>query len=140
MVPYFLKSNQNFIAGSELKNDFSAIEKHREGLDKPEKEKTKTKPPIIEDSITFQMWNKYFDYPPKFPFPDNKPKEWYIEKIKEFENATDLESSGYQGEEDFVMRESMLSATDPCPCGSGKMLKDCHLPKDYFEKNKKKKE
>ena len=135
IVPYFIKASQTFIIGQDLKSDLRNLVKHRESLDTGEKEKTLKDPPIIEDSLTFQLYKKYFDYPNQSSLQKDMPQEWYIQKMKEFEAATDLDAKSYEGEGEFVAKKSWMSVNDPCPCGSGKALKDCHLPKDYFEKN-----
>ena len=136
MIPYFIKNNQTFIIGQDLKADLKSLVEYRETLTDSEKESTLKDPPVIETSLTYQLYKKYFNYPASLSLQDDKPKEWYIKKMKEFEAAVDLGSGNFDGEGEFVAKKSWMSVNDPCPCGSGKALKDCHLPKDYFDKNR----
>ena len=36
------------------------------------------------------------------------------------------EKGEFKGEPDFLVKERFMSKNDPCPCGSGKTLGECH--------------
>ena len=41
---------------------------------------------------------------------------------------SDQSESRHRDGQDFIVLKSTVYADDPCPCGSGKMFRDCHLP------------
>lgn len=137
LVPLLLQDYQKFITGPELKEDFKNIVAYLNNLEIEERIKFKNVPPIIESSITFQLWKEFFNYPQKSNWNrdiSEKEKEMMKEKINEFERALDGESINLESSEDaeFIIRKSYLSKTDPCYCGSGKKVIDCCIPDEKF--------
>jgi hypothetical protein len=137
LVPLLLQDYQKFITGPELKEDLKNIVTYLNNLEIEERKKFKNVPPIIESSITFQLWKEFFNYPQKSNWNrdiSEKEKEMMKEKIKEFERALDGESINLETDEDaeFIIRKSYLSKTDPCICGSGKKVIDCCIPDEKF--------
>ena len=57
------------------------------------------RPPRPDDSIASKLWQKYSSLP---------------------QSSTDTEF-------DFIERRRTITIDDPCPCGSGKPYRDCHL-------------
>lgn len=113
-----------FITLSELKDDFKKFkEVNEEG-------KVFEEPPI-EDSETYSIWNSVFDMrltrKLKHSADEIRRKEVELEEIlKIAETGTE---GKFEGEADFVVKETFMSPEDPCPCKSGKPFKDCHLAK-----------
>lgn len=137
LVPLLLQDYQRFITGSELKEDLKNIVAYLNTLEIEERRKFKNVPPIIDTSITFQLWKKFFNYPQKSNWNreiSEAEKEKMKEKMKEFERALDGESINLESGEDaeFVIKKSWLSKTDPCFCGSGKKVIDCCIPETEF--------
>jgi len=137
LVPLLLQDYQKFIEGPKLKEDLKNIVAFLNTLEIEKRREFKNVPPIIESSITFQLWKEYFNYPVKSNWNrdiSDGEKEMMKEKMKEFERALDGESINLESGEDaeFFIRESWLSKTDPCLCGSGKKVIECCLPEDEF--------
>lgn len=141
LAPFLMDSNQEFIDGMELKNDLKNLANYRSTLyEKKDILRTQNEPPQIPDSLTYKIWNKYFDWPPKYKSLISKTPDNYKETMDEFINAKKTNadpSKNIKGDVEFLVREHFMKPTDICFCGSGKMFKDCCLPKDYFEKMKK---
>jgi len=137
LVPLLLQDYQKFIVGPELKEDLKNIVAFLNTLEIEERRKFKNVPPIIDSSITFQLWKEYFNYPEKSNWNreiSDREKEMMKEKMKEFERALDGESINLESGEDaeFVIKKFLLSKTDPCFCGSGKKVIDCCIPEKQF--------
>jgi len=137
LVPLLLQDYQKFILGPELKEDLKNIVSFLSTLDIEERRKFKNIPPIIESSITFQLWKEFFNYPERRNWNrdiSEKEKEMMKQKMKEFERALDGESINLESSEDaeFVIKKSWLSKSDPCFCDSGKKVIDCCIPEDKF--------
>lgn len=137
LVPLLLQDYQKFIVGPELKEDLKNIVAFLNTLEIEERRKFKNVPPIIDSSITFQLWKEFFNYPEKSNWNreiSDREKEMMKEKMKEFERALDGESINLESGEDaeFVIKKSWLSKTDPCFCGSGKKVIDCCIPEEEF--------
>lgn len=138
LAPLLLREDQVFIKGVDLKADLSAINEKLEKLGEVEKEKYKKAPPIEPNSFTFNMYNKFFDYPDGFQWriPSKPlPKEELIRKMEEFISAADGKpielKHGDDGE--FVVRKSYISKKDPCMCGSGKLVIECCMTEQQFD-------
>ncbi len=137
LAPLLVKKYQRFIIGSELKGDLKMIVEFMEKEDEATNKEFASRPPIIEDSLTFQLWKYFFDYP-EAPSFKRKPTEKEIEKAKEqmkkLERAMQGENVDF-GEfdsEEFILKQSTISANDPCLCGSGKRVIDCCISKEEF--------
>lgn len=137
LVPLLLQNYQKFVIGTELKDDLKRIVAFLDNLEIEERQKFKTVPPIIDSSITFQLWKEFFNYPEKSNrnrVISEREKEMMKEKMKEFSRALDGESINIESSEDaeFVIKKSWLSKDDPCYCGSGKKVIDCCISKTEF--------
>ncbi len=129
LAPYFLTAEQDFIDGTSLKADLKKINEYVSSLSEELQKRYYKDPPRDIETLTFSLYKKYFHIPNE-SLVDDKPKEWYKEKIDEFINAsaTGRELDSNAGE--FIVKKSMMKINDPCPCGSGKPLKNCHLLSD----------
>jgi len=115
------------------------LEYINEYLEKNGKEAIKKfgfKPPLINESLTFNLWKEYFNYPTALSFREisEKEKSNAKEQIDKFIKAMEGEPTEFsKGEsEEFIVKKSSLSATDPCFCGSGEKVIDCCIPKEEF--------
>jgi hypothetical protein len=113
-----------FVTLQELKDDFlkfRAVTEEGKVFDEPP----------IKDSETYRIWDTVFDLEltrKLKPSADElKKKEAELEEILKI--AQSGKEGKFEGEADFVVKEMFLSPDDPCPCKSGKALKDCHFPK-----------
>ena len=143
LVPLLLRADQKFIIGEHLKKDMTQIHTYFEENGIEERRKYKNEPPIIEDSLTFQLWKEFFNYPKQSNLKRNLSKEemeMMKAKMNEFERAMKGEKMEMQEDEDteFIIKESFLSADDPCFCGSGKKVIDCCIPPEKFKELSKK--
>ena len=139
LAPLLVRDYQKFVVGSDLKEDLKSIVEHLESIDIEERKKFKSKPPIIESSLTFQLWKEYFDYPKTSNWNRSISEaelEMMKQKMKEFEQAIENDSIGELSSEDadFIVKKSYLSKKDPCICGSGKIVIECCIPEDKFDK------
>ncbi|TDO05392.1 SEC-C domain-containing protein [Sunxiuqinia elliptica] len=145
LVPLLVREDQQFIVGTELKKDFKQIVDYLEKEGEEVKKKFVNEPPILEDSLTYGLWEKYFDYPKSGNMNRNLSEE-ALSKMKSTMDKVIKASEGEavdfdEGEaEEFVVKKSYLSMNDPCYCGSGKKVIDCCIPKEEFlrlsQKNK----
>jgi len=137
---FFIKDDQDFVHGSILKDDLKNIINSRDSLKGTARdrwiEKHKNHPPINSKSVTYQIWRKHVRptafSEPKAPQKISKEaQEKIIKKLHEYRNSPIDQNSNKKFEDsetDFVILERMVSPDDYCPCGSGKIFKDCHLP------------
>lgn len=144
LVPLLLGPGQKFITGEELKKDMALIHKHFTEKGVEERKKYKNEPPLIEESLTYQLWQEYFCYPKQSNFKRNlseKEMDMMKRKMDEFERAMKGEKiEMVEGDEtEFIVKESFLSADDPCFCGSGKKVIECCIPPEKFKELAKKK-
>ena len=146
-TPLFLENDQIFIPGTFLKADLKKFVEMRKAQNEEERDKWtlyhRNYPPEIESSFTSDLWKK--NVSPRFRTSQNSAEirsaeenEKIIEKIKKFvdsnENKEPFES--YKDDEtDFIVRKSKVGADDFCPCGSGKLFKDCHWSEVMKNKN-----
>ena len=138
---YFMRSDQIFIQGSEIKNDISKIVK----MSREQKElscedwirKHKHYPPEIDGSFTSTLWDKnvpkerrryYIDTPRKASGKDKK----LIEKINMLVSLPEdktIEQTLSSDDKDYIIIQRRVGPEDFCPCKSGRLFKDCCLPK-----------
>ncbi|MEZ0181919.1 SEC-C domain-containing protein [Flavobacterium oncorhynchi] len=138
LVPILLRDDQKFIAGPDLKQDLKNIVEFLKNLEIDERRKYKNVPPIIESSFTFQLWKEFFNYPIKSNWNreiSEAEKEMMKGKMQEFEKALDGDNIKLESSDDaeFILKESLLSKTDPCYCGSGKKVNECCIPDEKFK-------
>lgn len=112
-----------FVKLQELKDDFKkfkAVNKDGEVFDEPP----------VKDSETYRIWDNVFDMELTRRL---KPSAEELKRKKaEMEEILKIAGTGqegkFTGEADFLVKETFMSPNDPCPCKSGKALKDCHFP------------
>ncbi len=134
--PFFLKPNQSFISGQELKLDLNAISDKWKELDEKGRLKWKSEygssPPDNSDSLSSRLWYKHMGA--KRYYGDiNLSKEGSKKLAESIRKTIDSEINSPISKEDFdsdkadfVIRKRKISASDICPCGSGEQFKDCH--------------
>lgn len=143
LVPVLLKEDQIFIEGPELKADFKTILEHIESLPEEEKIKYYNKPPINEESFTFNLWKELFGYTINdhlwnrdISEKERKEAVDHMEKILsavETGNEENLDIS----DADFLVKTSYIQKDDPCFCGSGKKIIECHMTEKEFRKQER---
>lgn len=128
-VPLVIDSHQTFVVGEELKSDLKFLVDYRSTLhEKRDLERTRREPPHITTSLTYKLWSKYFDWPPKYKRVLSEEEIAGTKaKIDEFIAANPVAGVDKIDNSDFFVKHYKLKVTDLCPCGSGKMLKDCHM-------------
>jgi hypothetical protein len=137
LVPLLIRKDQKFIIGDDLKKDLMGINEYLEKEGDDAKQKYLSIPPIIEESLTFNLWKEFFNYPEAFNFKRKiseselaNAKEQMDKFIKAMEGGHVEFSEGES--EEFIVKKSSLSMDDPCICGSGKKVIDCCVPKEEF--------
>lgn len=138
LAPLLISNYQKFIPGSDLKKDLKIIVNNFENSGINEKRKLKNGPPIIEGSITYELWKEFYGYPERSGWRENiseKEKEMIREKFNEFfeaiKNGKDIDLKN--DEADFILRASYLSKDDFCFCGSNKKIIDCCIPEEKLD-------
>ena len=97
-APLFLRSDQKFIAGKDLKIDLSRLVEHFDKLTEAEKEKGLNafaeKPPIEGDFLTAKLWDRYLprwrDISSVPADRDTKDNEHLVKHVKAFAEAPAL--------------------------------------------------
>lgn len=113
--------NVIFISLESLKTDLKKFQE----INTPE---NFAKIPPDKNTETFKIWDSTFDLELTERL---KPTEKDLKRAeKEFEEILKMAESGesgeFEGEPDFLVKESFMSINDPCFCGSGKPLGECH--------------
>jgi hypothetical protein len=139
LAPLLIREDQKFIIGQELKNDFKNIVEHLESGGDELMKKHAHEPPIIESSLTFQLWKEYFGYPQKSNLNrkmTDQDMEYMKKQMDKFIRASKGEKVEFEEgeEEQFIVKTSWLSKDDPCYCGSGKIIIECCMTNDQFNK------
>jgi len=137
-APLFLSDDQTFIDGDELKKDLKLIiemlEKEDSELNIDWNVQFSLEPPNNEDSLTYQMWKKYFpSWSPgwfyrksDYPKNDKKVSQELNEKVNTLEELEFDPLEKFNDDEiDFITIERQISLEDQCVCGSGNKFKDC---------------
>ncbi|GAA4382145.1 hypothetical protein GCM10023186_22200 [Hymenobacter koreensis] len=137
LAPLLLRDDQKFIVGTELKQGLKLIVDFLANLDPKSVSQFKNEPPIINESLVFQLWKEFFGYPQTSNWErkiSDSEQEMMKRKADEFIQAVENNSidSVLSDNAEFVVRKSYLSKNDPCYCGSGKRITDCCLPEDKF--------
>lgn len=139
LAPLLIREDQQFILGTELKKDFKQIVDYLEAEGEEAKKKYVYEPQILEDSLTFGLWKKFFDYPIRSNMKRNLSEEsstkmkTTLDKILKASEGEDMKFDEGEADE-FIVRKSYLSMSDPCFCGSGKQVIDCCIPREKFIK------
>lgn len=137
--PCFLRRDQEFINGVDLKLDLRNIFNYWSQLSEKEKAEWKREhgndPLHNSESITYRLWKQYGRLIDKSnnhkKVSSNGQEENLVEKIKMIEEecrpATPQEEAEFdESNVQFMLRKRYISVDDPCPCGSGKKYRDCH--------------
>ena len=139
-APLFLEEDQIFILGSDLKVDLGKIVTKRDSQKKGERDnwvlKHRRYPPEIESSFTSELWQKHVPYNLRTSEDTlysrtTKENKEIVDRLNRLAHSPiDPDAVGpFKDEEtDFVIIERKVGPDDFCPCGSGKLFKDCHLP------------
>ncbi len=139
-APPLLRGDQLYISGINLKSDLKNIVEMRDNTPTEEKEawieKHKHFPPSSTDSFTLQVWENgakksYKGWVKKDKVRDSKEAQKIVEQVKMHTSGQPIsdQTTPFNDEEtDFIVKESWIGPNDFCPCGSGKLFKDCHLP------------
>lgn len=96
IVPFFIKNDQNFIYGPDLKNDLKSIDEHFSELSDSEKAQGVSSfamfPPQDKNFIVCNLWDKYMakdwrtlDLKPG-PYPKSKASEGIMSEIEKMKN------------------------------------------------------
>jgi hypothetical protein len=141
-VPPFLRPDQTFVSGDQLKQDLKNIADVWNSL-APERRTDWLKengqyPPERDNSITLQLWQKYMQPRRRIVREESQsdqPKraaQEIMEIVKKLQPDGEIQDVRTQLADDrsgidFLVQKRTISTEDPCPCGSGKKLKDCHL-------------
>jgi len=130
LAPAFLSDEQMFVTGQEIKADLQQIDSYLSTVsEKKDVERLKKEPPQIPDFLIYKIWANFLEWPVKrMPPSTDAERERALERFKEILKAQEKSDlSGYQPREemDFIIKERVLRDTDPCPCGSGRSLRDC---------------
>lgn len=138
LAPLLVRPYQKFIVGSELKEGLKLLVDYLANLPLDEVRKFKNEPPIVENSLVFQLWKEFFGYPEKSNMErnlSNKELEMMKRKMDEFAEAFDNDSIDHLTSEnaEFVAQKSYLSKQDVCYCGSGKIIINCCIPEEKFD-------
>lgn len=135
-----LKPEQEFVHGNDLKADLTEISLQCNCLSGGQKADWLSKygryPPGNSSSVTSQLWSKFCS--PRKSLEQHKSEPMTEEqkaelrkRMKDFDDAdivTDHEDlEKVYSDPEFIIKKGIIHIDDPCPCGSGKKLRDCHL-------------
>ena len=135
-----LKPEQEFVHGNDLKADLTEISLQCNNLNRNQKADWLSKygryPPDNSSSVTSQLWDKFCS--PRKSLEQHKSqsmteeqKAEFRKRMKGFDEAATVPDhqvcEEIYSEPDFMIRKGWVHIDDPCPCGSGKKLRDCHL-------------
>jgi hypothetical protein len=138
VVRVLMGDRHTFVTGDELKKGLKEVVSYRSVLsEKKHIERTQKEPPEIPAFLTYQLWNKYLNWPSKFNWKISATEmEEQKIKMETFINAKAANKSegGVVDDPDFIVKETFMSPDDLCPCGSGKKLIDCHA-KGYMPRS-----
>jgi hypothetical protein len=135
-----LKSEQEFVHGNDLKADLTGISLKCNSLNGNQKAEWFSKygryPPDNSSSVTSKLWDKFCS--PRKSLEQHKSQSMTEEqkaelrkRMKGFDEAAIVQDhqvcEEIYSDPDFMIRKGWVHIDDPCPCGSGKKLRDCHL-------------
>ncbi|MEK7478699.1 MAG: hypothetical protein AAB626_02120 [Patescibacteria group bacterium] len=122
LTPLFLRPNQSFVSGKELKADLGKLDAHYDAL--PQETKTRGvyffahSPPHDTSFLTTRLWDKHMspswrDRKTPEPKPNSPIGKGLMEKIKELEKKAKIEGTtqpSRPGESDQMIIRRMVSA------------------------------
>lgn len=111
----------HFISLAQLKDDMTKFKALNT-------EENWSKNPPDKNTETYRIWDKEFDLELTERLkPSASDRENAMKRFKEILEMHEMGQEGmFEGEADFMIKESKMSLNDLCVCGSGKKLKDCH--------------
>ncbi|MNS05456.1 hypothetical protein D3C72_368560 [compost metagenome] len=140
-IPLFLRPDQSFIEGKELKGDLKSFADEWSTLDDVKKKRWLVQngsyPPARAESITNQLWQQHCKpreevnrgrYSASAGAAPGKMKKRAKDLSAMLSSPYKLIQTDFDEDEiDFIERPRTLLIDDPCPCRSGKPIKYCHL-------------
>lgn len=137
----FIEKDQKYFQGFDLKEDLKKIIEIRDSYNGKKRDQWviehRNYPPHIEESLTFNLWRKNVQKPISADSHNGLKKspeeeKEIVDRINRLKNSQ--EDPGVQKpfkdeDTDFILIERKISPNDFCPCNSGKLFKNCHLPK-----------
>jgi hypothetical protein len=150
IVPAFMRENQTFIDGDDLKRELGALAESWRSKNETERTEWlklhRIYPPREECPIIHKLWQSHMKPEEEILKSqdsrtlDGDTSDALVERVlkdlagsQTLSDSTDLASIDL-GKMDFVGSKRKIFKDDPCPCGSGKPFCECHLP---IVKNKK---
>jgi len=114
-----------FISTPALKTELAAFHRHEEETGE------KTDLPPLKDTEIYRIFDKVLNLKMhEFLKANPRPQEELIAEFEAILKASEEGKEGaFAGEPTFVTKTFYMRPDDPCPCGSGKPLKDCHAQK-----------
>lgn len=139
LIPFVKDEEKSFVTGKELKDDLSKIVSEWKDLSIEDKIKWHEKngnEPFEMTPLTVSLRKKHWpNWTPGFSRQTKVPPLTIDElnakrgrRVKGDPSAKDIEDFE-NGNIDFLEIEREININDPCPCGSGVPLKECHFKK-----------
>lgn len=147
MVPYYIRDDQRFVPGTDLKADLTHLAQDWDVKFNKDMKAWDVRygsgPPEDANSVVYKLWRELFPrWTPGKKSDSSQSEPESIKKLNErmdeFNKAIASKDTDFLSDDsktDFIIRRYSVSIDDPCPCGSGKKLKDCHLSE--IRKNEK---
>ncbi len=131
LAPALLNENQDFITGDQFKEELLSIyKKWKELEDKQKKEWTSSKMELLkDDSIIYRLYKKHTTAEKgrkKINISKEKEKEIVEMLNKKLDSSKTSNKPIDISKMDFMIRKRTIYSNDLCPCGSGKILQECH--------------
>lgn len=131
IVGPFLRTDQVFIQGIDLKADLAAIVDLWPSLNKVQR--NDSWPPDGSGDVVMGLWNKFCTRRPdagnRIPFMTDSQKEALYDRLKPLIDKTLAGSEQVVNSQDgrFMIRKTSYRLADPCICGSGIPAGECCL-------------
>ena len=138
-VPLFLRPDQSFVWGDDLRGSLKAIASVWEGLSEQDRpawlRENGRYPPDDPNSVVTRLWREHCRYRPRSERePSAEEKARTLEMLRN--RSASLRPAGIPvpgpgdplAEVEFIDRVRTVHADDPCPCRSGLKFSACHLP------------
>ncbi|MHA1886656.1 MAG: YecA family protein [Promethearchaeota archaeon] len=128
IVPSFLSKDQSFISAEDLRSDLQKL-----SIEEKRNKSRRKHTPQNPDSFTYKYWKQYIDW-----FPDelemiihleneeSKRIQKIMKELKE-NKISEVNDILKDSEIEFIQKKIKVNLDDLCPCGSGKVFRDCCL-------------